>query len=328
MGRRKLVIIGKVEENGRVITVRLYDDKNKSIEDKKINNKIELMKLNNDVINLNKIDKVGNLKDNAKECPLVLIKSKDDEHKLVDINGKTVIKTIDKEDFNKYNIVDIKSNIKQYSKYIKKLKLIGEEIFDFCVYEETDSIVITGYRDTDEESKVIDIPSFVTDIHSGIFEGVRTDLTVTHRNNQIKDMSGLFCDYEGRQLILRNFDTTNVDSMENMFNSCIKVEELDLSSFNTSKVTSMFDMFTFCQNLDRVNLSSFDTTNVLDMACMFRQCNDLEELDISNFNFDNVRDINRMFEYCYLEKLKIPKNCDLQNLFDKTGLNEFVNIVR
>ena len=199
---------------------------------------------------------------------------------------------------------------------------------DVMVYEETDSIVITGYRDTDEESKVIDIPSFVTDIHSGIFEGVRTDLTVTHRDNQIKDMSGLFCDYGGRQLILRNFDTTNVDSMENIFNSCIKLEELDLSSFNTSKVTSMFDMFTFCQNLDRVNLSSFDTTNVIDMSCMFRQCNDLEELDISNFNFNNVRDINRMFEYCYLEKLKIPKNCDLQNLFDKTGLNEFVNIIR
>jgi len=51
-------------------------------------------------------------------------------------------------------------------------------------------------------------------------------------------------------LNIKNFDTTRVKNMENMFQDCSKLTSLDLSNFDTSKVNNMKGMFWRCNNLE------------------------------------------------------------------------------
>ena len=72
-------------------------------------------------------------------------------------------------------------------------------------------------------------------------------------------------------LDLSELDTSNVTSMEKMFNGCNKLKEIKgLEKFNTNKVKYMNFMFSQCNNLENLNLSNFDTSNVLNMSQMFK----------------------------------------------------------
>ena len=99
-------------------------------------------------------------------------------------------------------------------------------------------------------------------------------------------------------LDLSNFDTSNVTTMQSMFLSCGKLETLDLSNFVTSKLTDMTKMFYSCIALTSLNLSSFDTSNVTDMKSMFNGCSSLASLDLSKFDTSSVTKMNNMFSSC------------------------------
>ena len=93
-------------------------------------------------------------------------------------------------------------------------------------------------------------------------------------------------------------NTSNMTSMQNMFNYCSNLTSLDLSSFDTSNVTSMERMFNNCSQLTELNLSNFDTSNVTTMDTMFYNCTSLTEVDVSNFDTSNVAYLKNMFENC------------------------------
>ena len=102
---------------------------------------------------------------------------------------------------------------------------------------------------------------------------------------------------------LKNLDTSCVESMSSMFNSCSKLTSIDVSAFNTSKVTSFFAMFAYCYNLTQLDVSSFDVSGSESFASMFYHCNSLEELDVSGFQIDfENSDFLEMFAEC--EKLE------------------------
>ena len=46
----------------------------------------------------------------------------------------------------------------------------------------------------------------------------------------------------------------------------------------------MNNMFNGCKSLKELNISKFNTNNVINMKSMFEYCNSLKKLDISNFN--------------------------------------------
>ena len=83
------------------------------------------------------------------------------------------------------------------------------------------------------------------------------------RPNQIED------------IILDEYDTSNVTDMSCMFDGCSSLESLDLSGFDTSNVTDMFNMFYGCSSLESLDLSDFDTSNVTDMSKMFYGCSSI-----------------------------------------------------
>ena len=98
---------------------------------------------------------------------------------------------------------------------------------------------------------------------------------------------------------LKNLNTSEVTSMDNMFANCGKLTALDLSNFNTSNVTNMGGMFYFCEGLTSLDLSSFDTSKVDNMENMFAGCSALQTLTIgSGWNTYNVTSSNDMYDGC------------------------------
>ena len=86
---------------------------------------------------------------------------------------------------------------------------------------------------------------------------------------------------------MSSFDTSNVTSMESMFDNCGSLTSLDMSSFDTSKVESMQEMFKYCSSLTSLDLSGWNTSNVTNMYCIFYYLTKLTTLDISGWSFEN-----------------------------------------
>ena len=97
---------------------------------------------------------------------------------------------------------------------------------------------------------------------------------------------------------VEKLDTSNVESMSDMFNYCSAVTSLDVSNFNTSKVTNMNSMFKECNALTSLDLSNFNTSNVTDMGQMFYRCIDLTSLNVTSFDTGNVKKMEEMFYSC------------------------------
>ena len=54
-----------------------------------------------------------------------------------------------------------------------------------------------------------------------------------------------------------------------MFDAHTNLTSVDFRNFDTSKVKNMADMFYLCKNLESLDLSSFNTGNVAEMSGMF-----------------------------------------------------------
>ncbi len=106
-------------------------------------------------------------------------------------------------------------------------------------------------------------------------------------------------------LDLSNFDTSAVTNMNNMFSNCSNLTTLDLSNFDTSAVTNMDRMFQLCSNLTTLDLSNFDTSAVTNMGGMFFYCSNLTTLDLSNFDTSAVTNMGVMFYNCVITTLDL-----------------------
>ena len=151
-----------------------------------------------------------------------------------------------------------------------------------------------------------------------------TSITFNHIDtSNVTSMDGMFEGCQAlRKLDLSSFDTSKVIEMHYMFSGCQALETLDLSSFDTSNVTSMEWMFNECQALRKLDLSSFNTSKVIEMHYMFSRCQALKELDVSKFDTSKVIDMEYMFSRCEaLTKLDVSnfntsKVINMGHMFD------------
>ena len=120
-------------------------------------------------------------------------------------------------------------------------------------------------------------------------------------------------------------DTSNVTDMSHMFQSCIKLTNLDLSSFDTSKVTNMGEMFSGSTRLTILDVSNFDTSQITDMSYMFENCSGLTSLDVSKFDTSKVTDMSGMFSHCSsLTSLDVSK-FDTSNATNMASMFSYCN---
>ena len=97
---------------------------------------------------------------------------------------------------------------------------------------------------------------------------------------------------------LTNLNTSQVTTMQAMFQSCFKLTQCDVSGFNTANVTNMSSMFSYCRLLPSIDVSGFNTVKVTTMYAMFQGCNVVTTLDLSSFNTAKVTDMRYMFYEC------------------------------
>ena len=122
-------------------------------------------------------------------------------------------------------------------------------------------------------------------------------------------------------------DTSNVTDMSHMFQSCIKLTNLDLSSFDTSQVTNMGEMFSGSTRLTILDVSNFDTSNVTNMSYMFKNCSKLTSLDFRKATFDKVTNYSSMFSSVPSTINIITKDATTKSwLEDKLGAKGTVTI--
>lgn len=113
---------------------------------------------------------------------------------------------------------------------------------------------------------------------------------------------------------LETWDTSNIEDMSTMFNSCELLETLDLSTWNTIKVTDMSYMFgglgnsvydgnkyvdnSGCYNLETIIFGNgWDVSNVKDMCAMFTNSTSLKNVDFSKWHADSVISVD--FDYMF-----------------------------
>lgn len=115
------------------------------------------------------------------------------------------------------------------------------------------------------------------------------------------------------------FDTSKMNTMNNMFRGIQNITTIDCAGFNTSNVTSMDSTFNRCHNLTRLYLRGWDTSKVTNMNYMFRDSSSLAYLD-QNFDTSNVKVMNYMFCNESLLKNIDVSNWDVSNCTSLEGI--------
>lgn len=108
---------------------------------------------------------------------------------------------------------------------------------------------------------------------------------------------------------------------------------IDLTNFDTTEFESMQDMFSDCSSIENLDLSLLVTHNVQDMSRMFQDCTEIKEINLSGLSLLNVKNMNSMFKGCYsLEILKlngvnIPKSIPMRHFFKECRSLKRVEII-
>lgn len=173
--------------------------------------------------------------------------------------------------------------------------------------------IITKGVDVGEDTKFADYPSRIAAIQTGSGEG-GSDAFFNMRTQNGTNFSNLFYNYSGSELDLSGLDTSQANTMNNMFAYSYGLSSLNLSNWDTRNVSDMSSMFNNCTSLSSLDLSHFNTSNVVDMSYMFSSSNGLTSLNLNNWDTRNVTNMNNMFYNCAVYSLDLSS-------FDTSNVN-------
>ncbi len=92
-----------------------------------------------------------------------------------------------------------------------------------------------------------------------------------------------------------NINTSLVEDMSYMFDSCYSLMSMDIERFDTSSATTMKGMFGLCLSISSLELDGFDTSKVTGMQSMFYNCCSLTSLNLESFSFNDQCNFRNMF---------------------------------
>ncbi|MFY1049953.1 BspA family leucine-rich repeat surface protein [Apilactobacillus sp. 1-1-2] len=113
-----------------------------------------------------------------------------------------------------------------------------------------------------------------------------------------KVMDGLFAEDHNleKDIDISKWNTSNVVSMNQMFNADKKINIINLNGINTHSVENMYGMFANCYNLEVVTgINGLDYSNVTDMTYWFAYDVSLDSLNLSNVYAPKVQKVDYMF---------------------------------
>ena len=135
--------------------------------------------------------------------------------------------------------------------------------------------------------------------------------------SKVLSMRYMFSGTSPNELILTNFDTSNVKEMDGMFEAIRSLTDstFDISSFNTSNVNDMNAMFKQFWGVNTLDLSHFDTTQVFDMGMMFDSNLWYTDIDLSDLAWWNPNP-----EYVKPVKSIIMTGWDTKNVYSMNDM--------
>ncbi len=167
-------------------------------------------------------------------------------------------------------------------------------------------------------------------ISSSLFSGFSAATKINFNNvntSYVEQMAAMFQSCRSLESIdLHSFDTSNVVDMQSMFSSCSNLTDIDLSYLNTESIRLMSEMFQGCTMLLNVNLSGLGGDNLIS-SYLFSHNLNIERIDMSNFNFGTQTSLSGMFsDISSLEEI-ILKDANTSNVTDMTGvINRLTNL--
>lgn len=97
---------------------------------------------------------------------------------------------------------------------------------------------------------------------------------------------------------ISNFKMSRVTTVFGLFQSCVKLTELNLSSWNVSSLRDMGSFAYGCTNLKTLNITGWKTNKLVTIYSAFQSCRYLTELDVSGLDVSDTETINSVFSDC------------------------------
>ena len=171
-----------------------------------------------------------------------------------------------------------------------------------------------------------DIVLFNTDINNDI------DVCINNQKiNVIKESNKWKYNFQKEgNYILEIIFKNNITKMKGFFEECTNIISLDLSNFDTSNITTIDHMFNKCYKLKEIKgINKFNTNKVNNMSGILQKCNEIEHLDLSNFNTSNITDMSFMFNECHkLKEIKGIENFNTSNVLNMSGMLQRIKIFK
>ena len=97
---------------------------------------------------------------------------------------------------------------------------------------------------------------------------------------------------------ISNFKMSRVTTVFGLFQSCVKLTNLDLSKWNVSSLKDMGSFAYGCTNLKTLNISGWKTSKLVTVYSAFQSCKNITELDVSGLDVSDTETINSVFSDC------------------------------
>lgn len=141
---------------------------------------------------------------------------------------------------------------------------------------------------------------------------------------------------------LENLNTDTIESLEEMIDSCSRLESVVLPVGFGKNATNANNMICYCSSLETIDLTNFDSGNVMSMQNMFKSdtklknvifpdgfgrnctnfnsmfygCSGLVSIDLKNIDFSNANKIEDMFNFCINITTIDMAGCDTRKVTD------------
>ena len=192
----------------------------------------------------------------------------------------------------------------------------------------TDGIEYTGLEASEKEiikKAVIEEPIVATDVRK-LFSYFKGLVSITNLGNldtsNATSFKAMFEHCEAIEKIeTSGLETDSLTDTSYMFTYCTSATEIILDdNFDTSNVTSMREMFNTTGAVE-LDLTNFDTSNVTDMYGMFSSCENLETIRVSDkFVVDKVSTSNGKYMFANCDKLVGEKGTKIADLSSPYGV--------
>ena len=158
-----------------------------------------------------------------------------------------------------------------------------------------------------------------------LFQGMNSMVTLDSGNmntSRTEIYSGFLKDCNALTAVIgvEDWQTTKAQQMDNMFNNCWVLDNLDLRKWDMHNVDSLKNMFRYCHALKNFDASTWKLDNAGDMAQMFLHCRSLKELKINSWGLGKAWRLYLTFSDCQsLEVLEVS-DWNTTSVTDMTGV--------